>query len=100
MATRKAYKKWGFYGLSVFTFQGMGADRIAQRARDYLPQDLICEGRVGPVLRSGWKIRRTGRTPGHHSIIFADKPSRADLDRFCKVFRKCKVNRYRRSLSK
>ncbi len=42
-------------------------------------------------------MRRTFNTPGHFSLIFADNPSEADLERVLRLFAECEENEHKRS---
>ncbi len=95
-ARAKKNKKFGFHGVSTFTFRIARPQRIMTLTG--LPHDEFCAARARDVRRAGFEVRLTDwKTPGHTSVIFVDKPSEDDINRFIDVFGEPRVNRNARS---
>src|SRR5215216_2937367 len=92
---RKTWKRFGFYGISMFALPGCDADGVAGQIG--IPHDEICEARAGAIRAAGLGLRRTFDKRGHFSIIFADRPSDDELQAVLRLFAECKENPYRRS---
>jgi hypothetical protein len=84
-SARKPLRRFGFYGLSVFTFPGSTPQQIATRAE--LPHDEICTCLARDVRDEGFDVRMTDRfRPGHASLVFPQKPSPDDIDAVIRIF--------------
>ena len=95
--TRKS-KRFGFFGISTFTFRFARPQRIATLSG--LPHDEFCAARARDISQAGFEVRLTDwKTPGHTSVIFADQPTEDDINRFIAVFGKPRINRTAKSRS-
>ncbi len=84
-SARRPLRKYGFYGLSVFTFPGSTPQQIATRAG--LPHDEICTCLARDVRSDGFDVRMTDWfRPGHASLVFPQEPSPDDIDAVIRVF--------------
>lgn len=84
-SARRPLQRFGFYGLSVFTFPGSTPQQIATRAG--VPHDEICTCSARDVREEGFEVRMTDQLrPGHASLVFPQEPSPDDIEAVIRVF--------------